>query len=272
MNALIPLKQILRLKDRQFGQIFVHDHRVSLSFLPLSSASWFDERGERGKPTVLQLHPFEAVYSLLAAALRILLQHPLLCCPGAGCPRSSSRGAIGVPMVVENCCWRSWGATFLWWKCSDCGSLHAQPTWGSDPGLLQFQPDSCWKSMEQRLLSHVTPFEKLLYGQKPTWLLRGPETEPHPLQSFFSLSFPTDNWRMDASEHQEQRRWEPADSIPWEVLFFSLGSAWSGHGEAPTGSAELAMSWCWHMQPCLLLAYGGKSTMRLQFLRAKTML
>lgn len=83
-----------------------------------------------------------------------------------------------------------------------------------------WEPNSCWKPIDLRLLSHLSPFEKLVYSQKLILQLRGPETGPHPLQSFFNLSFPTKNWRMDASENQEQWRWEPADSIPWEILFF----------------------------------------------------
>lgn len=89
-----------------------------------------------------------------------------------------------------------------------------------------WEPNSCWKPIDLRLLSHLSPFEKLLYSQKLKLQLRGPETEPHPLESFFDVSFLTKNWRMDASEHQQQWRWEPADKHPLGNPLLSHCSAW----------------------------------------------
>lgn len=137
-------------------------HSVSCLWAQLLGCN---ERGERGKPTVLQFHPFEAVCSLLATALRLPLEHPLLCCWGTGSPRSSSPGAIGVPhgggelLLAELRCHVPL-VEMLWLWVTACTArvglrARAAAGWGSDWGELglpcaghsRFQPllSSCFQ-------------------------------------------------------------------------------------------------------------------------------
>lgn len=107
-----------------------------------------------------------------------------------------------------------------------------------------WEPNSRWKPIDLRLLSYLSLFEKLLCSQKLTLHLRGPEMEPHPLQSFFNLFFPARNWRMDASVHQEQWRWKPVDSTPWEILFRVLRVSMKKHRQVGPSSPYSSAGTC----------------------------